>query len=179
MKCDLKRRLSDAFSEEGREELARCRGRWPHLRKYDEDACEGRQRAILLGASNCWFPIMLSVLSIPTTTDKLGQLVELNWAELEECESAREVKLKRKLLKGLAAFSEDQIWEAVARRKEASGQEEDEFPDLREPEWAVFSNPDPSLNSRDFKLRVVDPPEAYRKVLRRSSSPSGCERSVP
>ncbi len=167
VKCDLKRRLSEAFSEEGREELARCKGRWPHLRKYDEDACEGRQRAILLGASNSWFPIMLSVLSIPTTTDKLGQRVELNWAELEECESARDVKLKRRLLKGLAAFSDDQIWEAVAMRKEAGGQDEDESFDLREPEWVAFSDPDPSLNSRDFKLRVVDSPSAYSKVLKK------------
>ena len=110
---------------------------------------------------------MLSVLSIPSTTDKLGQLVELNWAELEECESAREVKLKRKLLKGLAVYTEDQIWEAVVKRKEASGQDEDGFPDLREPEWEVFSDPDPSLNSRDFKLRVVEPPKAYRKVLKK------------
>jgi hypothetical protein len=165
VKCGLKRRLSDAFSEEGRIELQTCRGRLPHLRKYDEDQCEGKQRAILLGASNSWFPIILSVLSIPTTTDKLGQLVELNWAELQECESAREVKLKRKLLKGLASFSDEQIWEAVTKKKEASGEEEDEFPELREPEWEVFSNPDPSLNNRDFKLRVVDPPPAFRNVL--------------
>ena len=75
------------------------------------------------------------------------------------------MKLKRKLLKGLAVYTEDQIWEAVVKRKEASGQDEDGFPDLREPEWEVFSDPDPSLNSRDFKLRVVEPPEAYRKVL--------------
>jgi hypothetical protein len=110
---------------------------------------------------------MLSVLSIPTTTDKLGQLVEMNWAELEECESARDVKLKRKLLKGRAAFGEDPIWEAVVKRKETTGQEEDGFPDLREPEWKVFSDPDPSLHSRDFKLRVVDPPGAYRKVFQK------------
>ena len=167
VKCECRRRLSDAFSDEGREELARCRGRWPHLRKYDEDACEGRQRAILLGASNSWFPIMLSVLSIPSTTDKLGQLVESNWAELEECESARDVKLKRKLLKGLAVFDDDRIWEAVVGRKEASGQDDEGFPDLREPEWKVFSDPDPSLNGRDFKLRVVDPPLAYRKLLKK------------
>ena len=162
--------MSEAFSDEGREELARCKGRWPHLRKFDEDACEGRQRAILLGASNSWFPIMLSVLSIPSTADKLGQLVELNWAELEECESAREVKLKRKLLKGLAVYDEDQIWEAVVKRKEASGQEEDGLPDLREPEWRVFSDPDPSLNGRDFKLRVVEPP---------SGVPEGLEEGRP
>ena len=77
MKCDSKRRLSDAFSEEGRDELAPCNRRWPHLRNQDEDACEGRQRAILLGASNSWFPITLSALTIPSTTDKLGQFVEL------------------------------------------------------------------------------------------------------
>jgi len=167
VKCESKRRLSEAFSDEGREELARCRGRWPHLRKYDEDACEGRQRAILLGASNSWFPIMLSVLSIPSTADKLGQLVEWNWAELEECESVREVKLKRKLLKGVAAYTDEQVWEAVVRRKEASGRDEDGSPDLREPEWKVFSDPDPSLNGRDFKLRVVEAPKAYRKLLKR------------
>ena len=46
VRCDLKRRLSEAFSEEGREELARCIGRWPHLRKYDEDGCKAcRSRA--------------------------------------------------------------------------------------------------------------------------------------
>jgi hypothetical protein len=107
----------------------------------------------------------LSVLSIPTTTDKLGQLVEMNWAELEECESAREVNLKRQLLKGLAAYTEDQIWEAVAKRTEASGEDEEEFLDIREPEWQVFANLDPGRNSRDFKLRVVEPPKPYRKVL--------------
>ena len=121
----------------------KCRGRWPHLRKYDEDPCEGKQRAILLGASNSWFPMTLSVLSIPTTTDKLGQLVEMNWAELEECESAREVKMKRKLLKGLAIYSEDQIWEAVEKKKDASEPEDEEFLDLREPGMAGLLQPRP------------------------------------
>jgi hypothetical protein len=164
VKCEQSRRLTDAFSEQGREELAKCKGRWPHLRKYEEDPCKGKQRTILLGASNSWFPITLSVLSIPTTTDKLGQMVELNWAELEECDSARDVKMKRKLLRGLASYSEDQIWEAVEKRK-SDTEEDDEYTDLRRPEWQVFSNPDPSLNSRHFKLRVVQAPKAYRHAL--------------
>jgi hypothetical protein len=170
VKCGTKekpttRRLSDAFSDEGKAELYHCKGRWPHLRKFDEASCDGRQRAILLGASNSWFPVMLSALSIPSTTDKLGQLIEMNWAELEECESAREVKLKRKLLKGLSTYSEDQIWEAVAKKKSSEGVEDEGTADLRDPEWQVFSNPDPKLNSRDFKLRVVQPPKQYKSVL--------------
>lgn len=166
VKCDKKRRMSDAFTEEGKQELAGCRGRWPHLRKFDEDQCHAQQRAILLGASNAWFPMTLSAIAIPSTSDRLGQMVEANWGELEECESAREIKLKRKLLRGLAAYTEEQIWEAVESKKNAA--EEDDLQaaaDLREPEWRVFSQPDPNLNSRDFRLRVVDPPKQYRKFF--------------
>lgn len=161
VRCEKKRRLSDAFSDEGKLELQRCTGRWPHLRKFDEEPCDGRQRAILLGASNSWFPVMLSALSIPSTTDALGQLVELNWPDLQEVESAREVKLVRKLLKGLATYTDEQIWEAVAKRKEGADEPEEDATDLRTPEWNVFSNPDPKLNSRNFKLRPVSAPEGY------------------
>ena len=165
VKCEKKRRMSDAFSEDGKAELSHCRGRWPHLRKFDEDPCTSQQKSILLGASNSWFPMMLSVLSIPSTPDKLGQLIEQNWAELEECESPRDVKMKRKLLRGMASYSEEQIWQAVENKKSGSDASEDEASDLRDPEWSVFSNPDPNLNSRDFKLRVVDPPQNYGHVL--------------
>jgi len=165
VKCGKTRRMSDAFSEEGKIELAKCKGRWPHLRKFDENACDGKQRAILLGASNSWFGVALSALSIPSTTDKLGQLIELNWAELEECESACEVKLKRKLLKGMATYSDDQIWEAVEKKKKGGEENDEDATDLRNPEWEVFSNPDPKLNSRNFKLRVVDPPKEYKHVI--------------
>ena len=170
VKCGSKEKpttrcMSDALSDEGKVELQQCKGRWPHLRKFDENVCQGKQRAILLGASNSWFPVMLSALSIPSTTDKLGQLIEMNWAELEECESAREIKLKRKLLKGLATFAEEQIWEAVATKKAGAGEEDEDARDLRDPEWQVFSNPDPNLNSRDFRLRVVAPPKGYKHVL--------------
>jgi hypothetical protein len=165
VKCGLRRRLSDAFSEEGRLELQTCRGRLPHLRRYEEQQCDGNQRAILLGASNSWFPILLSVLSIPATSDKLSQLIESNWAELSECESAREVKLKRRLLRGLSTFTEAQIWQAVVARRESGQDNEEENANLRDAEWEVFSKPDPSLNSRDFKLRVVEPPQTYRNVI--------------
>ena len=165
VRCEKKRRMSDAFSEDGKAELSHCRGRWPHLRKFDEDPCTSQQKSILLGASNSWFPMMLSALSIPSTPDKLGQLIEQNWAELEECESPRDVKMKRKLLRGVASYSEEQIWQAVEKKKSGHDQGEDEVSDLRDPEWEVFSNPDPSLDSRDFKLRVVDPPPNYEHIL--------------
>jgi hypothetical protein len=167
VKCGLKRRMSEAFTEQGKIELSTCRGRWPHLRNYAPDTCREAQRSILLGASNSWFPVTLSALSIPSTADKLGQLVEQNWAELEECESAREVKLKNKLLRGLSAYTEDQIWDAVQKQKAGPGAVDTNALDLRDPEWEVFSNPDPALTTRDFVLRAVEPPADYTKVLKK------------
>ena len=101
--CGRKRRMSDAFDTGGESQLGPCRGRWPHLRKFGDAQCREAQRGILLGASNSWFAMMLTALSIPTTTDRLGQLIDQNWSDLEECESPREVKLKRKLLRGMSA----------------------------------------------------------------------------
>jgi uncharacterized protein DUF1998 len=167
VRCEKTRRMSDAFSEEGKAELAHCRGRWPHLRMCAEEPCQAAQRAILLGASNSWFPMTLSALSIPSTTDKLSQLIAQNWAELEVCESAREVMLKRKLFRGLAAYTDAEIWEAVEHKKHGADQEQHHAGDLREPEWQVLSTPDPTLHSRDFSLRVVEPPQGFAPVVQK------------
>ena len=83
-KKNRSRRMSDAFGDEAKLELAHCRGRWPHMRKFDEEECKVQQRTILLGASNSWFPVMLSALSIPGTPDKLGQFVE-EWTASSTC----------------------------------------------------------------------------------------------
>ena len=96
-----------------------------------------------------------------------GPARRVNWAELEECESVREVKLKRKLLQGASPSTPTtRSGRRSSSGRRPSGQDEDEFPDLREPEWEVFSDPDPSLNGRDFKLRVVEPPDGVPQGLR-------------
>ena len=164
---DPSRRLSEAFSDEGRDELARCRGRWPHLREFDEDACEGRQRAILLGASNSWFPIMLSVLSIPSTADKLGQLVELNWAELEECESAREVQAQAEAAQGARRLQRRPDLGGGRKRKEASGQERGRIPPTcGSPSGRSSPTPTRASTAGTSSSGSVEPPQAYRKRLR-------------
>ena len=73
--CGAVRRMAEAFGLDNQANLPACRGRHPHLRVYDSAGCkEEHMTAILQGASNSWFPIMLSALSVPHSTDKLGQL---------------------------------------------------------------------------------------------------------
>src|SRR5258708_32219254 len=77
--------MIDAFDKD-QPALPRCRGRRPHLRDL-EPGCHSPLRAILLGASNSWFPETGTVLSVPTRGDKLGQLIEEAWAILDKATS--------------------------------------------------------------------------------------------
>ena len=61
-----------SFGEDAREMMPDCRGRRPHLRDFAENGCGEKMRTILLGASNSWFPIPLSALSVPTASNTLG-----------------------------------------------------------------------------------------------------------
>ena len=70
--CGKKRFLTDAFGQDNREKLPLCTGRRPHLRDYDQDGCDIKIRPLTLGASNTWFPVLLSTVAIPVETDQLG-----------------------------------------------------------------------------------------------------------
>jgi len=66
--------MAEAFGDSAEKTLPRCRGRNPHLKMFDPD-CKQPVRTILLGASNAWFPITLSALSIPISADPVAQKV--------------------------------------------------------------------------------------------------------
>jgi hypothetical protein len=166
VKCDSKRRMAEAFGKVNAQNMPACRGRRPHLRDFEPDGCDvPHVTAMLQGASNSWFPVMLSALSVPTATDKLGQLVDENWEVLEKVESQEFIAFARKIgqLKDFASVSDAEIWAAVQKKKAGTGTEASEPTDLKGPEWNVFTNPKNNEFSRDFKLRAVKPPDVYRK----------------
>ncbi len=165
VKCDMKRRMSYAFGPEAHTQLGKCRGRMPHLRTFAEKDCHDPQKAILLGASNSWFPITLSALSLPVSTDKLGQLVEQHWDDLQDCGSLREVQIFQKFTKKLKSYTAEEIWEAINKKRDNTDEESDDPLDLYGPEWKIFTNPDPKLNSRNFQLRQVAPPRESAGIL--------------
>ena len=89
--CDAKRNMAQAFGKSGKENLPACRGRHPHLDRYDAN-CDEDPRAVLLGATNSWFPITLSALAIPLTRDPIIQLVQDGWDNFVDAESVVELK---------------------------------------------------------------------------------------
>lgn len=177
--CDVSRPMSDAFRIQGND-LPECRGRKPHLRDFEETGCrdENQQkvqvRAMLQGASNSWFALILSALSVPQSTDLLRQLVKDHWSDLYDIDSDGEIaKLRRRnLLREFSEYSEAELWTAIQDKKEEqsaedSDQDEEEKRDLKTPEWNVFTDPKNAQRTKDFRISEVDPPQRYSHYFER------------
>ena len=142
--CDAARSLVHAFGREAQENLPACRGRHPHLDQFEE--CGETPRTIILGATNGWFPITLSVLAIPLERDQLGQLILDGWEYFSDAESADEIKVivktlvKSGSLPGIDKWDHRDIWKAVEDRREGkSGTTVISEGDIKDPEWDVLT----------------------------------------
>jgi hypothetical protein len=156
--CGTERRMADAFDVGMK---FGCPGHHPHLRLVESKGCAEKAKAILLGASNSWFPVAYSALSIPGAVDRLGKMVDERWSDLSDLDSIDEVRLigkKQKkfprLIPLFAEFKEEEIWEAI-QRKGAGGSNGVTIEDLKLPEWQMFSSPDSATETKDFeRIRV-------------------------
>lgn len=165
--CGLDRRMSDAFGDAAEsDDVFECRGRRPHLRDFNPSGCDEHAKTMLLGASNSWFGISLSALSIPMSVDKLPQLVEERWAVLQHIPSKDTVGAFRAVgnLKGLEDYSDAAVWDAIDSKKNGV-QEDEEGGNLKLPEWNVFVSADPATNTRDFQLTPVVAPHGYEQYF--------------
>lgn len=168
--CDAARSLVHAFGREAQENLPACRGRHPHLDKFDAD-CNEQPRAVLLGATNSWFPITLSVLAIPLEKNQLSQLILDGWNYFVDADSVEEVKIivktltKANSLPGIDKYQADEIWLAVQDRKDGNAAEIVSEGDIKGPEWDVLISPNPPTDWPHFLSSKVARPEAYKDVL--------------
>ena len=165
--CGLKRNMAQAFGKAGKESLPACRGRHPHLDKYDTN-CDEEPRGVLLGATNSWFPITLSALAIPLTKDPIVQLVQDGWDNFVDVESAADVKaiqkilVKNAILPGIDQYSAEEIWEVVEGISDGKIEYTVTQEDIKTPEWEVFTKPNPPTDWPHFMSESVATPEDYK-----------------
>lgn len=170
--CGAKRSMADAFSSD-EEQMYHpvCRGRRPHLRDFERKTCVYQARTTLLAASNSWFPLIFSSLSIPTSVDTLSQLVEAQWPMLEKVENMQGITLLRSIgvLKQADEYPDTQVWAAVEQRKSGTTTKEIVAPgDLKIPEWQVLSHPQTAPKAADFEVKAVDAPDNYTHLFQQT-----------
>lgn len=173
VKCDIckaARSLVHAFGKDAKDNLPACRGRHPHLNSYEE--CPEEPRTILLGATNGWFPITLSVLAIPLEKNQLEQLLSDGWTYFSDAESVDEVKaivktlIKSGGLPGIDKWDPQDVWRAIEdRRAGRTNTAVVSEGDIKEPEWNVLTSDTPPTEWPHFLSSKADVPEFYRAQL--------------
>jgi hypothetical protein len=162
LECDKPRRMGDAFDRD--RWAPKCTGHHPHLRQFEKTQCEEDAKTILLGASNSWFPVIMSAMSIPRLTDKLGRLIDEYWEDLKDMPSLEVVAFNTapSRMPAFSGFDAEAIWDAIQSKK-AGGDDDSTTPieDLKIAEWEVFTEADPANETSDFKLKEVAPPSGY------------------
>jgi hypothetical protein len=170
--CDASRSMVHAFGERAQTNLPGCRGRHPHLDSFDSD-CHLRPRTVLLGATNGWFPVSLSVLSIPLDGDNLGKIIQDGWGNFGDLESKDELKIvlrtviKNNLLPGIENYDIDNIWAQIKNVKAGTGSNERGLTELeiKVPEWEVLTKDKPKTDWPHFMLHEEKAPDGYETFI--------------
>jgi hypothetical protein len=166
--CDQGRMLNLAFTDGQEGRLPGCRGRHAHLRRFDEN-CGQTAHPLLLGASNLWFPVTRSALSLPATGDPLEAEVERLWDRVKDIPDAdlpTVIKYTPELAT-LKPFGDTAVQAIIARRTSPAPALQG-APDLTLPEWRLFTQPQFAPSSPDFKVRAVAPPVGFEKLIERT-----------
>lgn len=160
--CDERRNLRDAQGQAGARSLPACRGRHPHLGRFDS-GCRAAVQLLVVGASNQWFPQNLSVLSVPQTgASALAAEVEKHWDVLASVVSPEFLNFlwlsKNPVIYAFEAWPDrEEIWTAIEthRGKLAAvpvGGGTD-YVDPKDAEWEVFTAAKPPEPNEDFTIR--------------------------
>jgi hypothetical protein len=168
--CDSSRSLVHAFGTGARDNLPACRGRHPHLDHF-ETGCNEDARTVLLGSTNSWFGVTVSVLAIPTTDTSLSQLVSDGWTYFDDSESEIEVKTilktlgKSNALPGIERYSASEVWDAIEQHRSGATQDGIEEEDVKRPEWEVLTHPNPPTDWPFFLSERVELPREFDAVI--------------
>jgi hypothetical protein len=163
--CDSARRMSQAFGERNRDNMPRCSGAHPHLR--ERFGCSRRMRAMLLGATNSWFAVKESALSIPRHEDELMQRLHGQRGDIEAIESVSDIAFLRRRgdLGAFGDMGDEELWAAIQRYR-AHGEDAVAASDIRVPEWELLTG-DLKRTGRDFTARAVAAPSGFEDVIER------------
>lgn len=173
--CNKKKSMAMAFGAIGEQTLPACRGHHPHLGHDTESfgECKEKIRPILLGASNSWFPVTMSVLAIPTRENELAQTVADKWNIFKGVEDEAEIKVYLKLWSksgensDLLTYSSSDIWAAIQKERDPKKQGKVTQEDVKIPEWRELTSERPVGKFPHFLCSQGTVPEAFSDVLKK------------
>jgi hypothetical protein len=157
-KCKSSKSMDGIFSKQTWERFSNCSGRRPWLADADETCCE-KPVAVQRGASNMYFAVTQSALSIPPWTDRLQESIGSYWETLVSIDSDDREKFIEMMAKGELGpvlkelkMTPAGLAEAVARRVESYA--EIETDDLRPAEFRQFVEDPGDRVDKDLEFEI-------------------------
>lgn len=168
--CQTARLMSDAFGKDNVISNRPCRGYHVHLHA-SKDGCGGTVKTMLIGASNSHFPLSLSVLSLPATTNPIEPALQRHWPTLSAVTDKSQLGFLRQInqLGDLEIYSDDQIWDGIQRlRSAASASDADASADIKRPEWTLLSGSQGPILTERLRTSISPsvPPSFVREFSR-------------
>lgn len=166
-KCHEKRSMDGVFSKSTWERMADCRGRRPWLADADE-VCGCKPIAVQRGASNLYFPVVESALSIPPWSDRLQEALGVHWDNIMNAHPEDRALFIRMLARGDLApvltelnMTADDLSAELDRRE--AQQADIDADDLRFEEFRQFTGGTASGSlDREFEVRPQPVPPNIR-----------------
>lgn len=149
--------MEGAFIKTALKGIARCRGRRPWLSGQNDD-CDEIPRTLQRGASNVWFPVVRSAISIPPWSEGAFKLLNRFWVALRSVpeEAIHETIRGMQLTKG-TEFSIEDLVVAVKQRKNRESPESVDDHSLKFQEYEALVKGRAELTSRqDFVCVPAD-----------------------
>ena len=121
--CGKSRRMHEA-TDVAKFPLGTCSGARPWLGRHAGEKCELPSRLLIRTASNAWFPQVLSVLSLPDRGTEVDEAVDELWQQLQIVTDASSLDVVKRfpgVAGRLAAFSDDEVLNAISSRRAGGG----------------------------------------------------------
>jgi hypothetical protein len=171
MKCGRDRSMADAFGPKAAKSLGRCGGARPWLGQGLTEQCtNGRLRTLLRGASNLYFPIVQSALSIPEWDDPIQLAIARHEESLQQVTSEEDIEygIGKGFLPGLKDYEPNAILNALHARRAQVANPPTPL-DIRHEEFlALRSQPDAvDAHRREFEIEPVSVPEDFDTLIAR------------
>ncbi len=159
--CERQATMEKAF-DPGELASLPCRGERPWLR--DRVACGKPLTAVQRGASNVYFAVTESAVSIPPFSSATARIVEKYWASLTLHDDPED---NRPILTNIAkreGMDSGDLWSAYLTRKTYGA--DGPTPDIRGDEYAALSAPPPMSDFDDFAAESVTVPDSHSWLQR-------------
>jgi hypothetical protein len=142
--CTCKKRatMEGAFAKTAMRDVTRCAGRRPWLSANDE-TCDETPRALQRGASNVWFSLTHSAISIPPWSEGAFLVLNKHWEMLRHLTDDASLRgvLDRMGLAAGTDYTTDDLVDAVNRRRANETADDEELADaLKRDEYLALLN---------------------------------------